>query len=417
MGETLGVIIAIISSALGGTAAAVTRYLVTDADPLTLATLRWGIGFIVVLPATLMLGARWPSRRDLPAIALLGIIFFGVFFILYNIAVSLTTATRASLALSTLPLWTMLAGAVLRIEPLTARKSLGVGIAILGVAGALATNLGDAPAGAWRGELIMTGAVLCMAFYNVFSRPFIARSSALGFLCVGMGCGAAALIAGGLATGRLTVLANFGAPQWIAAIYLGVAGGALAFILWVMALQRASPTRVANTMTVNPIAAGLLATQLVGEPITLNLIGGLVAVFIGIWIATTEGAAARPVSLRSGRRRLHPEPVHRFECVRIVPLERIPVVEIGHRGIMRKARCVLARRCAVGLHPNEMQVLLGEKSLDGGKRHAVLLRVKQEIAALARAVEVPHAQDIALASSSRCIRSRRKRRMSAAVEP
>ncbi len=197
MGETLGVIIAIISSALGGTAAAVTRYLVTDADPLTLATLRWGIGFIVVLPVTLMLGARWPSRRDLPAIALLGIIFFGVFFILYNIAVSLTTATRASLALSTLPLWTMLAGAVLRIEPLTARKSLGVGIAILGVAGALATNLGDAPPGAWRGELIMTGAVLCMAFYNVFSRPFIARSSALGFLCVGMGCGAAALIVGG----------------------------------------------------------------------------------------------------------------------------------------------------------------------------------------------------------------------------
>ena len=60
-----------------------------------------------------------------------------------------------------------------------------------------------------------------------------------------------------------------------------------------MALQRASPTRVANTMTVNPIAAGLLAAQLVGEPITLNLIGGLAAVFIGIWTATTEGAAGR----------------------------------------------------------------------------------------------------------------------------
>jgi drug/metabolite transporter (DMT)-like permease len=39
---------------------------------------------------------------------------------------------------------------------------------------------------------------------------------------------------------------------------------------------------------VNPIAAGLLATQLVGEPITLNLVLGLVAVFAGIWIATTE---------------------------------------------------------------------------------------------------------------------------------
>lgn len=50
---------------------------------------------------------------------------------------------------------------------------------------------------------------------------------------------------------------------------------------------RATPTRVANTMTVNPLAAALLATVLVSEPITLNLIIGRIAVFAGIWIATT----------------------------------------------------------------------------------------------------------------------------------
>jgi drug/metabolite transporter (DMT)-like permease len=41
-------------------------------------------------------------------------------------------------------------------------------------------------------------------------------------------------------------------------------------------------------MTVNPVAAALLASLLVGEPITSNLIVGLVAVFAGIWIATTD---------------------------------------------------------------------------------------------------------------------------------
>jgi drug/metabolite transporter (DMT)-like permease len=85
-------------------------------------------------------------------------------------------------------------------------------------------------------------------------------------------------------------LSSLGTPQWIAGVYLGIGGGALAFILWVMALERATPTRVANTMAVNPIAAALLATQPVGEPITLNLVLGLVAVFAGIWIATTEVA-------------------------------------------------------------------------------------------------------------------------------
>ncbi|WP_440254795.1 EamA family transporter [Bradyrhizobium yuanmingense] len=63
-------------------------------------------------------------------------------------------------------------------------------------------------------------------------------------------------------------------------------------MLWVMALARATPTRVANTMTVNPIAAALLAALLIGEPITANLLAGLVAVFAGIGIATSEAKAA-----------------------------------------------------------------------------------------------------------------------------
>ena len=291
MGEGRGVLLAVTSSCLGGTAAAVTRYLVGDADPVTLAILRWGIGFACILPAAILLKAKWPPRADWPGVCALGLAFFGVFFVLYNLALGYTTAARASLALSTLPLQTMIVGALLGIEPLTARKSVGVGIAVLGVAAALAFGLEAAPPGAWRGEAIMTGAVLCMAFYNVWSRPFMARSSPLGFLTVGMGTGAAALILFGLASGSLVALGAFGPAQWTAGLYLGVAGGALAFILWVLALQRASPTRVANTMTVNPIAAALLAALLVDEPITLNLAIGLVAVFAGIWIATTRARA------------------------------------------------------------------------------------------------------------------------------
>ena len=291
MGEGRGVVLAIISSCLGGTAAAVTRYLVGDADPVTLAILRWGIGFACILPAAILLKAKWPPRGDWSGVCALGLAFFGVFFVLYNLALGYTTAARASLALSTLPLQTMIVGALLGIEPLTARKSVGVGIAVLGVAAALASGLEAAPPGAWRGEAIMTGAVLCMAFYNVWSRPFMERSSPLGFLTVGMGAGAAALILFGMASGSLAALGTFGPAQWTAGLYLGVAGGALAFILWVLALQRASPTQVANTMTVNPIAAALLAALLVDEPITLNLAIGLVAVFAGIWIATTRARA------------------------------------------------------------------------------------------------------------------------------
>lgn len=293
--ERSGVLIAIVSTSLGGTAAAVTRYLVGDVDPITIAVFRWGIGFICLLPVALVLKVRWPNRADWPGVVALGVCFFGMFFVFYNIAVGYTTAARASLALSTLPVQTMLVAALLGIEPLTVRKFIGVAIAIFGVFVALGTGLAEAPPGAWRGELIMAGATLCMAFYNVWSRPFMARSSALGFLTVGMGSGALVLCTAAWVTGGIAVVGSFDAPKWIAGIYLGFGGGALAFILWVIALQRASPTRVANTMTVSPIAAALLATVLVDEPFTFNLGIGLVAVFIGIWIATTEPQSRKPV--------------------------------------------------------------------------------------------------------------------------
>ena len=238
MTEWLGVVIAILSSCLGGTAAAVTRYLVGIADPITLAILRWGIGVCCVVPVALLARSKMPSKRDILPVAALGICFFGLFFVLYNLAVSYTTAARASLALATLPLQTMVVAALLEVEALTKWKTTGVCIAVFGVVAALGSGLSGAPSGAWRGELIMTGAVLCMAFYNVWSRPFIQRSSALGFLMVGMGAGAIVLVAIGVLTGRFAVLADFGFPQWVAGIYLGVGGGALAFILWVMALQR-----------------------------------------------------------------------------------------------------------------------------------------------------------------------------------
>src|SRR5436189_5719166 len=96
-GEWIGVAIALVSSSLGGTAAAITRYLAGNTDPITMAILRWGIGFCCVLPAALLLKARWPQRRDWPAVAALGFCFLGVFFQLYTDAMNYSLTYRPGL--------------------------------------------------------------------------------------------------------------------------------------------------------------------------------------------------------------------------------------------------------------------------------------------------------------------------------
>jgi drug/metabolite transporter (DMT)-like permease len=100
-GEWQGVAIALLSSSLGGGAAVATRFLITGADPLTLATVRFGGGALLILPLALLLRPKWPTRADWPAVAGLGFLFYAVFFVFYNLALSYTTVARGTLALST----------------------------------------------------------------------------------------------------------------------------------------------------------------------------------------------------------------------------------------------------------------------------------------------------------------------------
>ena len=287
MSGRIGVAIGILSCSFGAGAAVATRYLIGDSDAITLAAIRFGGGFLCVAPLALLLGAQWPARGDRAAVIGLGFLFYGVFFVFYNLALHFTTVARGTLALSTLPLMTMAVAALLGRERLTLRKSIGVLVAVGGVVVALASGPAAAQAGAWRGDLIMAGATLCMAVYSIYSRPYATRSSPPGMLALGMAAGGFAMVAASVATGGVLSLGGFGAGEWLAAFYLAAGGGAAAFLFWIYALQHASPTQVTNTMTANPMVAAVLAAGLLDEPITVNVIAGLVAVAVGLWISTT----------------------------------------------------------------------------------------------------------------------------------
>jgi drug/metabolite transporter (DMT)-like permease len=294
MGEAFGVLAAVLSSGLGGTSIGATRYLVNAIDPLAIGSFRFGIGFLLLLPVGLLQSGRWPPRRDWLGITGLGVLYFALFPILFNASLIFTTAARGALALSTLPLLTMVVGAALGSEALTLRKSIGVVVATLGVALALLSGLAAAPPGAWRGDLLMVAAALCMALYSIWSKPFIARSGPIPFTTVSMGVGALSLVLVSYWRGSFAPVADFEAPQWLAAVYLGAFGAALTFYLWAFALERTTPTRVAISVTVNPITASLVGAVLLDEPLRWNLVAGIVTVFAGIWIATTAGRRPAP---------------------------------------------------------------------------------------------------------------------------
>jgi drug/metabolite transporter (DMT)-like permease len=289
--EVTGVLAAMLSSAMGGAAVGATRFVSGRIDPAALGALRFGIAFALLLPLAMLrpAGSRWPARKDAPATTGLGLLFFGLFPILMNASLAYTTAARGALALSTLPLLTMVVAAVLGVERLTARKSVGVCIAVGGVAVALMTNLAAAPAQAWRGDLLMMIAALCMAFYSIWSRPIIRRCGPVPFTTLAMAAGAVFLTLVATARGSFGVLGEFGAPQWLALAYVGIFGGAIGFFLWAFALERTTPTLVAISMTVSPVTAACVGALLLGEPVQPNVVVGIATVLVGIAVAVASG--------------------------------------------------------------------------------------------------------------------------------
>ncbi len=289
MGEEWGVLAAVLSSGLGGTSIGATRYLVNAVDPLAIGSFRFGIGFLLLLPVAVLKSDRWPVRRDWLGVISLGVLFFALFPILFNASLIFTTAARGALALSTLPLLTMVVGAALGSEVLTraqirwragrdARRGPGSSRRPrLGASRSLARRSPD-------GRRCLVHGVLQHLVEALHRSLRPCRLTTMS-----MGVGAACLILISCWRGSFTPVAFFGASQWLAAAYLGAFGSALTFYLWAFALERTTPTRVAISVTVNPVTASLVGAALLHEPLHWNLIGGIMTVFAGIWIATTAG--------------------------------------------------------------------------------------------------------------------------------
>jgi drug/metabolite transporter (DMT)-like permease len=286
--RNLGVLVACLSSGLGGTAVAATRFVADKIDPVALGALRFGIGFLFLLPSLPIAETDWPRRPDWIAVGALGLLFFALFPILFNASLIFTTSARAGLALASLPLLTMIVAAALGREEITLRKALGIGVAMSGVAVALGLDVEAAPKGAWRGDLLMLSAALCMAFYNVLSKPVISRSGPLAFTLIGMGVGAGALVVTGWLQNGFAPVAAFSSAEWIAIGYLGIVCGALIFFLWAFALARTTPTRAAIAVALNPVMAALTAALILDEGVGLALAAGGGVVVSGIYLAATN---------------------------------------------------------------------------------------------------------------------------------
>jgi drug/metabolite transporter (DMT)-like permease len=275
-----------------GAAIAVSRLAVAEVPPLTLAMLRYVIAFACLAPFAWGGLREWRAAqplhgrvRDHAAIAILGIVQFGVLVALVNIGLQRTGAAEAALIFSLFPLFTLLLSASLGRDRLNAPLAGGVLLSIAGVAVALAPKLGLRTGAGWWGELAVFAAAVLGAVCSVLYRPYLRRYPTVPVSALAMLASVAFLACAAWGEDWPARVTGFSAVAWAATLFVGFSS-AIGFFAWLYALKHESPARVTVFLGLNPPTAALVAWALLGESLHAALFAGLVLVTAGLWLAT-----------------------------------------------------------------------------------------------------------------------------------
>ena len=251
-------------------------------SPEALALGRLTIASIALGVLVLARREPWPSRRDLPAIAFVGIFWFA----LYNIALMegerRVDAGTAAMLVNVGPILIPLLAGVVLGEGFPRRLLAGCAVAFVGavVIGAATSKHGFALS--W-GVTFCLAAALFYAVAVVAQKPLLTRVSALQITWLASTVGALVCLPfAGVLLGQLPHV-DGSVIGWM--VYLALVPMALGFLTWGYALARTTAGRMGSTTYLVPPIAILLGWLLLGEtPPALAVAGGALCL-AGVYIA------------------------------------------------------------------------------------------------------------------------------------
>jgi drug/metabolite transporter (DMT)-like permease len=229
------------------------------------------------------------TRRDATRIGLAGLLIVVGYHVSLNVGERYTTSGVAALVVALAPGMTLALAVLVGLDRMTTRRVVGLAVAFAGVA--VVVTLGEGATlsiESVKGPLIVVGAPLSFALYNILLKPLLARYGLLALT-------AATSLVGMLgllpfirpSTGDL--VSGISAKDAVLLLYLGVLATLLGYIAWNVGLRAIGPTRaVAYTYAISPLAV-LIGAVWLDEPVTAWLaLGG--ALVVG-GIAVAQGAS------------------------------------------------------------------------------------------------------------------------------
>jgi drug/metabolite transporter (DMT)-like permease len=261
--------------------------------PVTLAFLRWFLGFLLVLPlAWRRLRQDWPAIRGrLGLMIALSVTGIAIFNTLQYWALEYTTALNTLLLQSAGPLIVALWSFILLGVRLTWAQAIGVMVSLAGV---LAILLHGDPTALSaiqfnKGDLLFVVALTIFGIYAVLTlkRP---PMHSLSFLAFTFGCGAACLLPIVIWEMLTRPLMELDAKNVLTVIYIAVFPSTIAYLCFNRGVQLIGANRAAPFFHLVPVIGAAMAIVFLGErPQAFHFVG-FALVLTGVYVASRKPA-------------------------------------------------------------------------------------------------------------------------------
>jgi drug/metabolite transporter (DMT)-like permease len=267
------------------------RFIVGHVPPITLAFIRWGGAFVLLLPfAVRQLARDWPViRKHAGLMTLLALTGISAYNTMAYYGLQYTTAINGLLLQSIGPLCVALWTFALFGDRLTLRQAGGICVSLTGVIviichGSLAALIGI---NFNQGDLWFIIALLIYGFYTAMLRKRPPMHP-LSFLAAIMGIGALLLapaMAVEIATGHAVIIDR---ESLLSFVYVCIFPSLLGYLFLNRGIELIGANRAAPFMHLSPVFGSVMAVVFLGEQFQLYHAIGYGLVFTGITVATRK---------------------------------------------------------------------------------------------------------------------------------
>lgn len=289
-----------LSAIIWGASTPVTKLILGEIPPLSLAFLRFLLASLIMAVLTIKLDYHTPIRRsDLGRLALIGLLAPGVNIGLGFIGLNYATALDSIIFASLTPIAIALAGAIFLKEIFTKLNLFGQVLAAAGALVVLNTPTGNAP-NRLLGDLLLALSGIAWVTAVILSKEIFRKYHSFtvtSFMFL-VGTVVFAPLAAWEYIQNPTWFENIPVLTWAGVLFLAIFTSVIAYLAFEWALERSTASFAGLIEHFQLLVGAVLANLLLGEPLSTGFILGTGLLLIGVTLATRPAHHFRKAHVR-----------------------------------------------------------------------------------------------------------------------